>query len=370
MKYILILSLFLANLFYSQKADVKNVLVNDNFKCFPFVIMADSLAESKINTYLQVKFYGKILLNSDYSIPEICEQKEPYNWSHGIENDLFSLSIILHNKNYFETFPLSHYDEHHLVFDLKTGNIIAIKDLFLKEKWELATEIFAKKTIEKLHENEKILDSIRYKIDIDNNDYGITHEDFKVVFFELPIEPTLILNYPPQNSYSFDVVDGKLHIFDINGLVNKKIFSLLPNHGWYDLEFTYDEIKDYLSEYGKSIIKTSRGNYIKNGIDGKLVKGTIGNYKIHGIIENKTEYIDQYNKGIRIYYWYDKHKEIISIYGKKDENKIDLTEKDENEPNNIRANFELELINNNKQLIGKWKDFKTKKELPVNLEIY
>ena len=134
----------------------------------------------------------------------------------------------------------------------------------------------------------------------------------------------------------------------------------------FKIAYSYQELKPHLSEFGKSLIFNQPKNIESKNPKFKLYKGKIADkYPIFVLINTIYE-----DTSMSATYWYDSKKLPIEWRGNFKNNHFSLIEDDYHDENLKawvpRANIELQVSGN--KLVGTWKDYRTKKDLKIELE--
>lgn len=137
----------------------------------------------------------------------------------------------------------------------------------------------------------------------------------------------------------------------------------------FENKFSYQEIENYLTNYGKSLMKGTKFSYLSATPEAKLFKGKInGKLPITAIITKVYE-----DSSLTMQYWYDNQKTPIELNGNFKDNHFTLVENDYHNEEKAewipKANIQADWINNNK-IIGTWTNYQTKEVLKFELETY
>lgn len=343
---------------FSQNSEVKVVDLKPAFSDnkFPEVqISSDLKAQNKINTFLQLEHLEhlpNIFQSHPYEKLKMYEDSDIYrtffhDWKVN-ESPKNILSLII------EAEFTGAYSEGYTIynnFDVRTGNKITANNLFSSE---------GKKTLRKLL-NQKVtleiknfLKNIKLKQSSNNEDKELIEEQIEIYEGCLENNESYKLEY-------YDITFNKDKITFIRGRCSNHAMWSSDELDTFEFNFTYKELKKYLSEYGKSLCFENVSNINSTTIDGKLFKGKIDDkYPITALVQNINS-----DNNITIYYWYDKYNLPIEWSGKFEKNHFHLNEYNEtNQEIAIEANY----INN--KIVGTWTNKTTNKTLKLELKEY
>lgn len=359
MKYFLILFLFVNSVFSAQRKDVEiiNLPPKTVQMVFPLVKMKNNprVAE-KINMYLQVTLLETIPHAAKNPFEKISKGTTSYqgftnfyDWkvSSTPEN---ILSVALSGDAtgaYTENF--TKYQN----FDLRTGNRIDIQDVLTVEGEFFILEK-CKTTIRK--RIKKFLQQIEKEIA--NND-----EEYLKEQKELYVDCLEWLKEYDMNwfSYSFE----KNQILFIRERCSNHAMRALDDLGAYEIPITYQELKPYLTDFGKSLIFNSPKNVEISNPNFRIYKGKIGKYPVHFLVGEIYE-----DSSLSVIYWYDKYKNPIELRGKYIDGHFSLVEDDYHDETLKKwipkAHIKMNL--NGKNITGIWIDDQTKKQLKIILK--
>lgn len=360
MKKSILFFLLISGLSFSQQKNLKiNFLQPKSENCnFPVVSYADKpTVENKINTFLQVDQLEYIPGSGGNPFKLVSSGKTSYSnyvdfysWEkRDAPKNILCLAI--------DGEASGAYPEYFMIwknFDLRTGNLINIQDLFQPGAVKVVESIIQKR--------------IRKNI----NDFLTQLKSEKN-----PSQEVLDQIAIYEGCYTDYTLDGIKYYFTEDKL--KFIAGRCANHamraldelGEHVIELPYKELDNYWSPYAKNLLNGSP-KADKTSFRNKLYKGTIGGkYPVTVLI--KDFYDAKEAKGessFSAWYWYDKSKKLIEWNGKMKGNHISITENDyySEETNQwiIRAFVEAEM--NGNKITGTWQDNKTKNYLTIELE--
>lgn len=313
--------------------------------------------EDKINTLLQLKNL-RHLPNHYKANPFEKVEYSPDNsvsvMFYGFQKIITPkniLSIIINGEatgSYTESFE-SYYN-----FDLRTGNVINLTDFL--------TEDGIKQITKKL--NLKVKKEINnFLVHLDK-----TSED-DIINGQLNIYTNCLENIEHNSIESYTYYFKKNGITFIRGRCSNHAMRALDDLGQFEISFSYNELKIFLSEYGSGLLNQKNQICKVKSQSGKFYKGKIDNkYPITVFFISKV-YTDE---SLSMSYWYDKYKTPIKWNGKLTNNHFSLIEYDyyDEEKNKwvLKAKIQADLINDT--IIGTWTNLETKEILKIKLIEY
>lgn len=338
----------------------KNVLVSnlrpksENF-IFPLISLASKPnVEKKINIFLQV--------NELEFIPD--SGKDPFHLASTATNTyrnfvyFYGWKKLETPKNILslemEGEASGAYSEHFVNyknFDLRTGNLINLKDLFEPEAIS-EIQILVNKQIAK--EITDYTDALKAN--------GNSEEDKEVIRMYQEC-----LEYVKDGSLEYvEFFFGQDKITVVRGRCSNHAMRALDDLDDYFVDLPFSQIEKYWSDYAKSLLSKTSKVTRQNTIENKLYKGMIdGKYPV-------TLFMKQlYDDGsFSAFYWYNKNKKLIEWNGNLKNNHISIIENDYHSEELKkwipRAYIEADV--NGKKISGTWQDYKTKKYLKLELE--
>lgn len=351
--------MLVSGLSFSQK----NVKISDlqpktEDSTFPVISFAENpLVEKKINTFLQVNELEYVPDSGANPFQLVSTGTTSYSnyvyfysWEK-LETPKNILSIAMDGE------ASGAYPENFSVwknFDLRTGNFINAQDLF---------QASSVKTIERLLEQKvkKRVNDFITELKSEKNPSEET-EDQITIYEDCFTEQSL-----DDIQYFF----GKDRLTFVAGRCSNHAMRALDDLGSHELEFTYKELEKYWSPYAKNLLSGS-DIIEKTSFRNKLYKGKIdGKYPITVLVSRFYPADDSSGtSSFNAEYWYDKNKKLIKWDGHMKGNHISITENDYyNEETRQwvpRALVEAEMKGN--KISGTWQDYKTKKNLSIELE--
>lgn len=367
--------LFVSSIAFAQsdKAKLTDVLPYNTSKDrpeyeqyhFPELNYPEKKVAEKINTFLQVEYLEHVPgVFKKHPFEKVCYNPITENpntsfdgWEKlGTPKNILSLKI---EGEYNGAYP-EHFDNWRN-FDLRTGNPILLKDLFVKSKTKDLENILTKRVLKKIKDylleikdslaNPKLVGEERERFAEQEEMYNSCLENGKVVSFEY------VEYYFTKDSMVF-----------VEGRCSNHAMHALDDLDAFYLPIAYKDLGDYFSAYGKSLFEGKTTTAIPSNIpDGKIYKGTVGNIPVTLIIYQQIGDDGSFT----CHYWYDKHKIPIECSGTFLDGKFELTEHellvDGSEMNS--ADINAAWIDNRK-IIGTWRSEKTGKVLKILLEPY
>ncbi|MFC3159313.1 hypothetical protein SAMN05443633_103232 [Chryseobacterium arachidis] len=347
--------LLISGLIFSQQKNItiKNLSPKTESFAFPQVSYPQNpRIENKINTFLQVDQLEHIpgaggSTSQAASSGKTFYSKYSYFYWEKMESPKNILSIAMDGE-----FSGANPEDFSIWrnFDLRTGNLINVKDLFQPN---------AVKTIEDL-----IQKSIKKEI----SDFLAQLKAEKNPTQEILDQIALY-----EGCYTHHTLGGVGYYFAENkirfiaGRCANRAKRQLDELDYYVIEFPYQELEKYWSPYAKNLLSDS-DKIDATSLSHKLYKGTIdGKYPITVLIG------DVYGEGelsVSAKYWYDHKKKLIEWHGNLKGNHLSLLESDyyseETRMWILKAAIEADLKGN--KITGSWQDEKTKKYLKLELE--
>ncbi|MBL3549265.1 hypothetical protein J2787_002783 [Chryseobacterium rhizosphaerae] len=360
MKKSILFFLLISGLSFSQQKNLKiNFLQPKSENCyFPVVSYPDQPAiENKINTFLQVDQLEYVPGSGGNPFKLVSGGKTSYsNYVHFYswekrETPKNILCLAIDGE------ASGAYPENFMIwknFDLRTGNLINIQDLFQPNAVKVVEGIIQKR--------------IRKNI----NDFLTQLRSEKN-----PSQDVLDQIALYEGCYTDYTLDGIKFFFTEEKL--KFIAGRCANHAMraldelddHVIEFPYKELENYWSPYARNLLNGSE-KLEKTSFRNKLYRGKIdGKYPVTVLIKDFYAAKDTNEESsFSAVYWYDKSKKLIEWNGKMKGNHISITESEyySQETNQWILKAFVEADMNGKKIVGTWQDYNTKKYLTLELE--
>lgn len=341
-------------------AQQKTLKVNDlkpktqDFK-FPVVSFASKpLVQNKINTFLQVNELDFVPESGGNASKFVSSGKNLssifvyfYNWKK-IETPKNILSISLKG----EISGGTPYD--FLVwknFDLKTGNLINLQDIFEPEKIDSVQNIVNGKVILKL---QNFVDDLKSKNELSDSEKEQTR------MYTECLESSNLNNLEHEKFY---FTKDKLVI--VRERCANQALKNIDNLGSFKIDFTFKELQPFLNSFGKNLISKSDKKISTKTIENKIFKGKINKKQtITLLIKNINE-----DNTFSAVYWFD-NKKLVDCNGELTNNKVTISEKESWEKNGSHEEpkiiIEAEIVG--KKLLGTWQNVNSEKKEALELE--
>lgn len=236
----------------------------------------------------------------------------PSDSSEVIRNDAKVVVVNIHSEGCAASCSSSNT---HYNFDAKTGQYIHFSSLFTPAGMSKVSLKLIKSWKKQIREDAKelvssdiwapgcIKDGVNGCLD------GLVNECFQ----------RMETNYDEGTPYM-----GNDFEISLKGLIFSRE-SCINNHGYYDANVSYQEISEYMSEYGKSLFSRNAITDQPMHPYNKILEGAIGDkYKIKMYLllpYPSADYIDGW-------YVYTKHNKPITIFGKYKDNTLTIQETD------------------------------------------
>ncbi|MBS9779600.1 MAG: hypothetical protein KGV51_03140 [Moraxellaceae bacterium] len=323
-------------------------------KVFPKVSYAKNpKIADKINTFLQITLLKNVPNSSQNPFKNVQNMSWTsghtgfYQWQrYQSPNNILSMKIVgIYTGAGLNDFELIYN------FDLRNGKLIDIKDVINKQGLD-----FVVKTANN-NMGKKITDFINTNKNIKN---GLSSDERKA---QIDMYQKCLLWINQQETHWFKHSFTKEGITFVGSRCSDHSSLPLDELGEFNIPISYQKLKPYLTQYGKSLIFNSPKNIQTRNLNSKIYQGKIGNYPIHLFVEKITD-----SGEVFAYYWYDKHKKMIDVRGGFYKNHFSLENKSYNEKLDEfikQETIELDLYGN--KLTGFWQDAKSKKKLKVEL---
>lgn len=342
---------------FSQQKNLKIVDLqpkSENF-VFPLVSYPEKpLIQNKINTFLQVSeleyipgtgknpFQFASTATNSYS-----NYVYYYNWEKlGTPQNILSLKMEGEASG---AYPEGFNDYQN--FDLRTGNLINIKELFRPEAVDSVNLIV----------NENIIKEISAFLNELKSSENLHEADEQIKMYEECLEYVdgVTLEYV---KFFF----GKDKLTIVKERCSNHAMRALDDLGKFEIELPFAKIDRYWSSYARNLLSENGKMVKQNTIQNRLYKGAIdGKYPVTVLIK------DVYDDGsFSAFYWYDKTKKLIEWSGTLKNTHLSIIENDYHSEELkkwvprviIKANV------NGNAIVGTWQDYKTKKFLKLELK--
>ncbi|WP_045500852.1 hypothetical protein [Chryseobacterium sp. StRB126] len=359
MKKRVLFFMLISGLSFSQKnLKITDLQPKTEDSTFPVVSYAENpLVESKINTFLQVNELEYIPNSGSNPFKLVSTGTTSYSnyvyfysWKK-LETPKNILSIGMDGE------ASGAYPENFTIwknFDLRTGNFINAQDLFQANSIKTIEHLLEQKVKKRVNDFLAELKSAKNPPEETEEQIGL-YEGC----------------YTEQSLDDIQYFFGKDKLTFVAGRCSNHAMRALDDLGSHELELTYKELEKYWSLYAKNLLNGSE-KVEKTSFRNKLYKGKIdGKYPITALVtrfypNNDTPGVSSFNAE----YWYDKNKKLIKWDGQMKRNHISITENDRYDDATSqwipRAFVEAEM--NGNKISGTWQDYKTKKNLSIELE--
>ncbi|SDJ43707.1 hypothetical protein [Chryseobacterium jejuense] len=359
MKKSVLFFMLVSGLSFSQKnLKISDLQPKTEDSTFPVVSYAENpLVENKINTFLQVNELEYIPNSGSNPFKLVSTGTTSYanyvyfySWKK-LETPKNILSIGMDGEA-SGAYPEAFSDWKN--FDLRTGNFINVQDLFQANSIKSLEHLLGQKV-------KKRVNDFLAELKSEKNPPVETEEQIGL-YEGCSTEQSL-----DDIRYFF----GKDKLTFVAGRCSNHAMRALDDLGSHEIELTYKELEKYWSPYARNLLSGS-DKMEKTSFKNKLYKGKIdGKYPITVLVSRFYPADDSSGmSSFNAEYWYDKNKKLIKWDGQMKGNHISITENDHyNEETRQwvpRAFVEAE-INGNK-ISGTWQDYKTKKNLSIELE--
>lgn len=347
--------ILLSVLSFSQQKNLKITNLQPQSENFIFPLISYSqkpVAEKKINTFLQVDDLEFVPNSGEnpYQLASTATNSYQnylyfYSWKK-IETPRNILSFEMEGEAsgaYPEGFT------NYRNFDLRTGNFINLEDLFQPDSYSKIEKII----------NDKIKKRVKdYIIELKSTPTRDQDTEEQIAMYQ----DCFTENTLAYLKFYFQ----KKQLTIVAGRCSNHALRALDDLGSHEIIFKYKELEKYFSPYAKNLLSDSDVAISQGGIQNKLYKGTIdGKYPI--MLFMKKIYDDG---SFSCVYWYEKNKKLIEWHGTFKNAHISATEDDYHDENLKewipRAKIEADLKEN--RITGTWQDYKTKKNLNLELE--
>ncbi|KIA85968.1 hypothetical protein [Kaistella jeonii] len=354
-KGVLFALIFLSVFSFSQQKNVKITNLQPQSEDFIFPLISYSqkaVVQQKINTFLQVDEL-EFVPNSGknpYQLASTATNSYQnylyfYSWKRlGTPRNILSLEMEGEASGaYPEGFT------NYRNFDLRTGNFINLEDLFQPNSYFKIEKII----------NDKIKKRVKdYIIELKAAPTRDQDKDDQIAMYQ----DCFTENTLPYLKFYF----GRNQFTIVAGRCSNHALRALDDLGSHEIVFKYKELEKYFSPFAKNLLSDSEKVISPGSIQNKLYKGKIdGKYPIMLLV--KQIYDDN---SFTCVYWYVKNKKLIEWHGTFKNNHISATEDDYHDENLKewipRAKIEAHLKGT--KIVGTWQDYKTKKNLNLELE--
>ena len=345
---------------FSQQKNVKIANLQPQSEDFIFPVISyreKPLVENKINTFLQVSEL-EYIPNSGKNPFQLASTATNsyanyvyfYEWKK-LETPENILSISMNGEAsgaYPEGF------DNWRNFDLRTGNLINLEQLFSEKGKEIIADKIALKIKKEITDYLKELKTEKPK----NKEEKETNED-QIALYEDCLQTNTV--YFKYLKFYF----GKDKITFVQGRCSNHAMRALDDLDTFSIEFSYKDLLNYWSPFAKNLLSGSSSINAPESIQNKLFKGEI-DHKYPITVLFKEVYEDGSFSAV---YWYNKSKKLIDWDGNLKNSHISITENDyhSEELQEWIPKAKIEADVKGKVIIGTWQDDKTKKILSLEL---
>lgn len=342
---------------FSQQKNLKIIDLKPKSENFVFPLISypeKPLVQNKINTFLQVNelefipgtgknpFHLASTATNSYS-----NYVYFYNWKKlETPKNIFSLKIEGEASGaYSENFT------EYRNFDIRTGNVINIKDLFIPEAVDsvnfMVNEIITR-------EISTYLSKLRSSGSSED-----MNEQIKMYEECLEFTDGATLEYA---KFYF----GKDKLIVVKERCSNHAMRALDDLGEFEVGLPFAKLSRYWSPYAKNLLSETAKTVRQNSVQNRLYKGIIDQkYPVTVLIKNVYD-----DGSFSAVYWYDKAKKLIEWSGRMKNTHISMVENDYHSEELkkwipraiIKANI------NEDKITGTWQDYKTKKFLKLELK--
>lgn len=361
-KLIILILIIVSIKLYSQNNNLK---INDlkpskEESIFPEVKCATKpRIEEKINLFLQLEYLshlpGKFVKNPFENATYSSNRSgitSLFDWK--VNKKVGNILILTISGE--STGAYSEGFEDYENFDLRNGNRVSMKDIFIKagaKELVKSLNLVVRKRITNFLKG--IKPTKKKKIS------KVDEETFadQVLLYESCLEGVLDYNLEYYKFYF-----TKTGVTFVRDRCSNHAMRAIDDLDRYFVDLSYKQIEKYLTIYGRNLIQNKSENSNTNSPEGKIFKGKINDkYPITALIRQINE-----DGSFSMNYWYEKVKEPIEWTGSFTKNHFSLSEV-ETENNTTNAIIEADFIEN-KKIIGTWTNEKTKEILKLELEEY
>lgn len=354
-KGVLFALMFLSVLSFSQQKNVKITNLQPKSENFIFPLISyfqKSLVEKKINTFLQINEL-EFIPNSGknpYQLAATATNSYQnflyfYGWKRMVTpNNILSIEMEGEASGAYPERFTSYSN-----FDLRTGDFINLEDLFKPNSYAQLEKIINNKIKKRVANYIAELKSSKNKEE-DSDDQIAMYE---ACFTEYSL---------PFLKYYFE--KNKLAI--VAGRCSNHALLALDDLGSHEIVFNIKDLNQFWSPFAKNLMSDSETAISQANFQNKLYKGKIaGKFPIILLIKRTYE-----DGAFSAVYWYEKSTKIIEWDGSLKNNHISATENDYYDEVQkkwiLRATIEGNVAG--KKITGTWQDYKTKKDLNLELE--
>ena len=352
-----ILFLLSASVSHGQYFSVKEFRVEDPYEgesVFPEILAPISksawpeMAAERINYYLKYDVLSKVHGNEGENIfsevfppqGEFAGEGE-YNYLFYSNNNKF-VSISIDNSF---TGAYTEYQDRSYSFNSRNGEHLTHHDFFEGNNYDKVMQKASKACAE-------IIQNYLETLDVEDEFFEDKREMYEGCLHHFESEGTSYFNfYLTDSTFVFTRYRCSNHMM-----------AALDDLWDFQVAFTFDELKPYLSDEGLSILinqarEMSPDTHVP---EQKVMNGSLdGKYPIHAIFRSLS---GDYLNGV---YWYDKYMKPISIYGNRmDDGTFVFWEEVKG-----KKFARIELIYQNGQIMGVWERVDGSNSLPIDLRI-
>jgi hypothetical protein len=348
----------------TNEISIKNLNPATEDYIFPEVYSTpDTKIGEKINLFLQLQYlqhvpgvykkspfetitYNDQKLNGSFTFYGWTKEETPIN--------ILSISMSCEYSGAY----LEGYESHHN-FDARNGNTILLSDIIHPNQQVNLTQLINQKIKTKIssflsetRKNLQITDSTKQRELFDRYQEQINlYEDCLTYYSEYRLD-----------DFNFYFTQNQLHV--LRGRCSSHVNRAIDDLYEFDIPLDYSDLKENLSDYGKSLLYNTLINGAKSTSPiGKIFKGTIGKNAVTMVIPQIN-----YDDSLTVTYWYDKYKIPIECRGTLKNNHFYLMEQSTDDFSGLIGIIEADW--NNGTIKGVWINSKNKKEYPLVLMTY
>jgi hypothetical protein len=318
---------------------------------FPEIVAPDSksafpeLAAERINTYLKYDVLMKVHGNEGDSLFSEVFPKENDIGGQGE----FSYRVVCNNPRIFTmeisnsfTGAYTEYMDRYYSFDAHTGEHLILHDFFEGAQFGSIITMAAKECASMIRNYLATMDR--------EEEYA---QDKTDMYYDC------LTNFEGDGVPYFGFYLTDTNMVLTYGRCSNHMMAALDDLWEFNIPFSFETLKPYLSPKGRSLIFNEAGAESTFPPEQKVLTGTLdGKYPIHAIFNSLSSYY-----GLSGVYWYDKYQKPIPIYGSiTGENTYEFWEEEES----VRV-ARLELVFQNGQLMGVWERVDGSSSFPVDL---
>jgi hypothetical protein len=287
-----------------------------------------------------------------------CSSVEFYGWKRfKTPNTILSLQMTGEAVGAYPEGFESYYN-----FDLNTGNPILLADIFSAAGLNKIDEVVNRRIRNEIN---GYLKKLRQELKLPRR----TKEEKDELLEKESMYQNCVESIEKGALKDDEYYFSNTGITFIRGRCSPHALRAIDDLWEFENKFSYREIENHLSNYGKSLMKGKASSYLSATPEAKLFKGKInGKLPITAIITKIYE-----DSSLKMQYWYDDQKIPIELDGNFKDNRFTLVEIDHQSEELdkwvTKANIRADWISN-KKIIGTWTNNKTKEVLKFELERY